>query len=208
MLVLGQPESLCAFWHRNPTLIDWDDIVSSNTNRQIHAHTGSAGKPKVDYLAERIKLINPSCIVHAQRAFYTPENADELILPNMNYVLDAIDRKIPKYTFITIAAVTTFQLSAWVSQDPKSNLGESDNDPLLAQLRKVITKRFDLRQCKQRAPASLRLLQRSNPYPDNQGNICTQNPLPMRAHASRQKAGFGSITHLTGSMASNGRLCH
>ena len=82
------------------TLIDWDDICLSNTNRQIHAHTGSAGKPKVDHLAERIKLINPSCIVHAQRAFYTPENADELILPNMNYVLDAIDRKNTKIHLI------------------------------------------------------------------------------------------------------------
>ena len=67
---------------------------------EIHAHNGSAGKLKVGQLAERIKLINPSCIVHAQRAFYTPENANELILPNMNYVIDAIDRKNTKIHLI------------------------------------------------------------------------------------------------------------
>ena len=67
---------------------------------------------KVDQLAERIKLINPSCIVHAQRAFYTPENSDELILPNMNYVLDAIDRKNTKIHLINhCRQETTFQLS-------------------------------------------------------------------------------------------------
>ena len=40
------------------TIIDWDDICYSNTNRQIHALDNNIGKSKVDVLKKRIlKLI-------------------------------------------------------------------------------------------------------------------------------------------------------
>lgn len=192
------------------TLIDWDDICLSNTNRQIHAHTGSAGKPKVDQLAERIKLINPSCIVHAQRAFYTPENSDELILPNMNYVLDAIDRKNTKIHLINHCRSNNIPIitcgGAGGRTDPSqirtADLGESDNDPLLAQLRKQLRKDFDLPR-EQRVKFDIPCVYSAEAmrYPDNQGNICMQKPTtndgPRQLDCA---AGFGSITHLTGSM--------
>ncbi|HCR29332.1 MAG TPA: tRNA cyclic N6-threonylcarbamoyladenosine(37) synthase TcdA, partial [Opitutae bacterium] len=41
------------------TLVDLDDICESNINRQVHALDGMIGKPKVDAMADRCRLINP-----------------------------------------------------------------------------------------------------------------------------------------------------
>jgi tRNA threonylcarbamoyladenosine dehydratase len=43
------------------TLIDHDDIDTSNTNRQIHTLQSTLDQSKVKALAERIRLINPEC---------------------------------------------------------------------------------------------------------------------------------------------------
>ena len=67
------------------TLVDWDDICFSNTNRQVHAMTGTAGRAKVDILAERIHLINPECGATPIREFYTDKNADALITADLSY---------------------------------------------------------------------------------------------------------------------------
>src|SRR5580698_10394163 len=56
------------------TLIDLDNVAESNTNRQIHAHDGNYGKPKVDAMAERIKLIDPACDVRVIEDFIEPDN--------------------------------------------------------------------------------------------------------------------------------------
>ena len=48
------------------TLIDLDDVCLTNVNRQLPALDGNIGRPKVDALAERIKLINPHCKVMTQ----------------------------------------------------------------------------------------------------------------------------------------------
>ena len=67
------------------TIIDWDDICLSNTNRQIHALSNAAGKSKANLLCERIQLINPECKVNAIREYYCPENADDLVHSDIDY---------------------------------------------------------------------------------------------------------------------------
>src|SRR5688572_29177387 len=47
------------------TLIDLDDVCVTNVNRQLPALEGNIGRPKVVALAERVRLINPSCRVTA-----------------------------------------------------------------------------------------------------------------------------------------------
>src|SRR5262245_31820335 len=47
------------------TLVDLDEVCISNVNRQLHAVTGEFGKPKVEVMAARVKLIQPDCEVHA-----------------------------------------------------------------------------------------------------------------------------------------------
>src|ERR1700712_5592665 len=52
------------------TLIDLDDVCLTNVNRQLPALDGNIGRPKVDALAERIKLINPHCKVTAVSDYF------------------------------------------------------------------------------------------------------------------------------------------
>ncbi|WP_233862338.1 tRNA cyclic N6-threonylcarbamoyladenosine(37) synthase TcdA [Paraburkholderia adhaesiva] len=73
------------------TLIDLDNVAESNTNRQIHALDGNYGKPKVEAMAERIRLIDPACDVRLVEDFVEPSNFDALLGGGFDYVIDAID---------------------------------------------------------------------------------------------------------------------
>ena len=55
------------------SLFDLDDVCISNTNRQVHALTGAIGQAKVTVMGERLRAINPACVVHAVADFVTRE---------------------------------------------------------------------------------------------------------------------------------------
>ncbi len=73
------------------TLIDLDNVAESNTNRQIHALDGNYGKAKVTAMAERIRLIDPACVVTQVEDFVEPGNFDAVLSSGFDYVVDAID---------------------------------------------------------------------------------------------------------------------
>ena len=72
-------------------LVDGDVVSVSNINRQVIALHSTVGRPKVEVMAERIRDINPDCVVRTHHCLYLPENADELDLSVYDYVADAID---------------------------------------------------------------------------------------------------------------------
>jgi tRNA A37 threonylcarbamoyladenosine dehydratase len=74
------------------TLVDLDDVCVTNVNRQLPALDGQIGRPKVEVLAERARLINPTCRVEPVAEFFTAESAERLLSPQFDYVVDAIDR--------------------------------------------------------------------------------------------------------------------
>ena len=128
------------------TLVDWDDVCFSNSNRQLQAMTGMAGKAKVDILKERISLINPECEVHAIRDFYTADNADKLLSGEIDYVVDAIDSLSPKCHLIAECRKKQIPIvvsgSAGGRVDPTrievEDLSRTKYDPLLARVRKKL----------------------------------------------------------------------
>ena len=73
------------------TIVDNDTISYSNLNRQIIALQNTVGQSKVEAFKERIYSINPECNVYTKQMFYLPENADEIVLEQYDYVIDAID---------------------------------------------------------------------------------------------------------------------
>ena len=73
------------------TLVDGDLVAESNINRQIVATANVIGLPKVQVMARRIQLINPSCQVKAHRCFYLADTADLFDLSHYDYVVDAVD---------------------------------------------------------------------------------------------------------------------
>ncbi|MDX2109343.1 MAG: tRNA threonylcarbamoyladenosine dehydratase [Verrucomicrobiota bacterium] len=74
------------------TLVDMDDVCITNFNRQLPAVEGNVGKPKIEALAERVRLINPECVVHQRYEFYTDSSEDRILAEPYSYVVDAIDR--------------------------------------------------------------------------------------------------------------------
>lgn len=83
------------------TVVDADMVCISNINRQLIALHSTIGKPKTDLFKSRFEDINPSVEVEAVHRFLTPENLDEIMNDNVDYVVDAIDTVAPKIALIT-----------------------------------------------------------------------------------------------------------
>lgn len=81
-------------------LIDHDDVCVSNINRQVHATCKTVGKSKAMLMKERVLEINPDCQVTAYQEKYTADNADQLLKPSYDYVVDAIDMVTSKIDLI------------------------------------------------------------------------------------------------------------
>lgn len=82
------------------TLIDFDTIDITNTNRQLHATIETVGQPKVQVMAERCRSINPAAQIEPIQEFFTADNSDELLNRGYDYVLDCIDHVTAKLTLI------------------------------------------------------------------------------------------------------------
>ncbi|PKM93874.1 MAG: tRNA cyclic N6-threonylcarbamoyladenosine(37) synthase TcdA [Firmicutes bacterium HGW-Firmicutes-1] len=81
-------------------LIDDDCICLTNINRQLHATRKTVGKPKVEAMKERILDINPKAEVETIQSFYMPDNADEMLQDDYDYIVDAIDTVTAKIDLI------------------------------------------------------------------------------------------------------------
>jgi molybdopterin/thiamine biosynthesis adenylyltransferase len=72
------------------SLIDYDQVSVSNTNRQLHAMDGEFGKSKVEVMTRRLRLINPELKINSIDDFLKPENM-ELYIQSGWAILDAMD---------------------------------------------------------------------------------------------------------------------
>ena len=75
----------------NLILVDDDTVCLTNLNRQIHATYDTISKNKVDVMKERILSINKNCIVETKQMFVKPEDLENIIPDDVDYVVDAID---------------------------------------------------------------------------------------------------------------------
>ncbi len=74
------------------TMIDFDEVCVTNTNRQLPALEGNVGRPKVSVLAERVLAISPDCRVDPVQEFLTEQTVDRLLSVPYTWVVDAIDK--------------------------------------------------------------------------------------------------------------------
>ncbi|MET1253661.1 tRNA cyclic N6-threonylcarbamoyladenosine(37) synthase TcdA [Aliikangiella maris] len=132
------------------SLIDLDDICSTNTNRQIHANVESVGKMKVTEMAERIQKINPECQVNPVTDFIHTDNQQILLADKPDYVIDAIDSVPAKVALIAyckrnkIRIITTGGAGGQI--DPLkitlSDLSRTIQDPLAAKVRSELRRHY------------------------------------------------------------------
>jgi tRNA A37 threonylcarbamoyladenosine dehydratase len=93
-------EALCRAGVGRITIIDFDDVCQTNINRQIHAMDGTVGRPKVQVMAERMRLINPDAEIIPYHESYSAETSPLLLADSYDYVVDAIDNITAKIHLI------------------------------------------------------------------------------------------------------------
>ena len=81
-------------------LVDSDVVAPSNLNRQLIALRSTLGEPKVEAFCRRAAEINPECRVEVRPQYVTPENVDELLNPDYDFVADCIDTVAPKVALL------------------------------------------------------------------------------------------------------------
>ncbi|MCL2481677.1 MAG: tRNA threonylcarbamoyladenosine dehydratase [Spirochaetaceae bacterium] len=125
------------------TLVDFDVIEVSNINRHIAAFDSTVGKPKVDVMGERIKDINPLCLVSKKNIFADKNSFDSIFAEKPDMVIDAIDSLGPKADLLAycvankIAIVSS--MGAALKKDPSkikiADISKTDVCPLAKKLR-------------------------------------------------------------------------
>lgn len=81
-------------------LIDDDKVCLTNINRQIIATRKTVGKYKAEVMKERMLDINPDVEVTVHKCFFLPENADEFLFEEYDYVVDAVDTVTAKLELV------------------------------------------------------------------------------------------------------------
>jgi tRNA A37 threonylcarbamoyladenosine dehydratase len=128
------------------TLIDLDDVCLTNVNRQLPALDGNIGRPKVAALAERVRLINPACVVTTISEYFTAQTAERLLAVRYDWVVDCIDLMSNKALLIAectkrgLAVLTVGAAGGRrdASRIRVSDFGGSHGDELLRQVRKKL----------------------------------------------------------------------
>jgi len=138
------------------TMVDLDDVCLTNVNRQLPALDGQIGRPKVEALAERVRLINPQCRLATVGEYFTAATAERLLAKRFDWVVDAIDLMSNKALLIAectrrgqpVLTVGSAGGRRDATRIKVSDLGGSHGDELLRQVRKKTAAR--LRFCEGR----------------------------------------------------------
>ncbi|MBX3749609.1 MAG: tRNA threonylcarbamoyladenosine dehydratase [Opitutaceae bacterium] len=191
------------------TLVDLDDVCVTNVNRQLPALDGHIGRPKVEVLAERVRLINPACRVTTVTEFFTAASAARLLAERFDFVVDAIDLMSHKalaigearrrgYPVLTVGAAGGKRDA---TQIRAGDLGDAWGDELLRQVRRKLRRdhgfapgtqkgrmKFDVR-CVWSSEAPV--------YPWADGT-CAAEPEPGSNLTLDCESGFGTAVFVTG----------
>lgn len=134
---------------QNIRLIDFDTIQPSNLNRQILALETTIGRPKAEVARERVLAINSDCRVESLQLFAGDETLDEILDPEPDLLIDAIDSLNPKTGLLYTAWVrkipTISSMGAALRTDPTlircGDLFSTTNCPLAKHVRKRLRRR-------------------------------------------------------------------
>ncbi|NVJ49667.1 MAG: tRNA cyclic N6-threonylcarbamoyladenosine(37) synthase TcdA [Gammaproteobacteria bacterium] len=190
------------------TLIDLDDVCTSNINRQIVALDSTVGQSKVAVMAERIQAINPECQVNAIADFITADNLATVIPEQVTVVVDAIDSVRPK---VALLAHCKRRKQAVISVggaggqiDPGkiavADLNRVQQDPLLAKVRSELRRHYQFsRNPKRRYGIECIYSTEQLLYPQPDGSVCHSKTLNDGSTRLDCASGFGSATVVTAS---------
>lgn len=185
------------------TLVDMDDICTTNTNRQIHALASTIGRPKTTVMAERIRDINPDCRVTAVDDFVTPDNVAELLAGGFDYVIDATDSLGAKAAMIAwckrnkVRIVTIGGAGGQVdpTQIQVADLTKTIQDPLARKLKERLRRGYHFSKTRKFGVDCV-FSSEALKYPQPDGSACTSKQAQgsMRMDCA---SGFGASMVVT-----------
>jgi|SRR5579883_98635 len=131
------------------TLVDFDRVCVTNTNRQLQALAGTVARPKASVLAERVRLINPQATARPIAAFYGERTADALLAERPDWIVDAIDNLKAKCHLIAACRARGLRLvsstGAAGRSDPTAlrvvDLADTRVDPMALAVRHILRKK-------------------------------------------------------------------
>lgn len=191
------------------TLVDFDEVCISNTNRQIHAVTGNIGRMKTKVLQERAEAIHPAVQIHLIEEAFNLETEELIFAQPYDVVIDAIDQGHKKL-FLAQACLKrgipqVIVGSAGGRHDPTQiktgDLAESYEDPLLAILRKDLRQQAGLPR-KKKGPMGIQsVFSAEKPrYPVSEN--CETAFSDTKPESFKKPldcaTGFGTVSHVTG----------
>jgi len=131
------------------TLVDFDDVCVTNTNRQLHATVKGVGKSKATLMAARCQEINPEVKAEAVKEFYRADLAEQLLTPGHDFVVDAIDNVKAKlhllHRCVTLGIPVVSSMGAAGRLDPTAirveDLCHTHMDPFAKDIRKLLKRK-------------------------------------------------------------------
>ena len=135
----------------NITLIDLDDVCTTNINRQIHALTETVGLSKVEVMQQRIAAISPLCEVTCIEDFVTQETVFEYLKADFDFVIEATDSVKAKAAIVAWCKRNKVDMitvgGAGGQIDPRQitsgDLAKTTQDPLSAKLRSELRRFYN-----------------------------------------------------------------
>lgn len=188
------------------TMIDHDDISTSNINRQLHALHDTVDQSKVLTMQARMLSINPDCDVQAEDDFLAEKNLSHYLDRDFDAVIDAIDNIRFKAAMIAhcrrrkIRIITTG--GAGGRTDPLAigvaDLSRTWNDALAAKVRSRLRSDYGFTKNPKRRFGIECVYSSEQPvYPDSDGNVTHAKPGVPGARLDCEQ-GYGSVSYVTG----------
>lgn len=192
------------------TLVDLDDLCLTNTNRQIHALSGTIGQSKAKVLAERVSAINPEARCSVKASFYTEKTSDDLLACQPDLVVDAIDSVRPKCHLLATCHSRRVPVIACGGAggriDPTriqiDDLSRTHGDALLLSVRRRLRSDYHFPRVgdSKKKPPKFRIPAVFSPepprFPSCDGGITLERPADLPG-TIKCDSGYGASTHVT-----------
>jgi tRNA A37 threonylcarbamoyladenosine dehydratase len=188
------------------SLVDLDEVCVTNINRQLPALTDTVGRAKVAVMAERIRAINPECRVTAEQKFFNEQTAAELLAPEYDFILDAIDDVTNKLLLLVRCRDQKIPVIACGGAGGRreltsvrvGDLSKASHDKLLSEVRRRLRKEhgFPAEHSVMNLPC-VYSVERAV-YPQADGSVCEMRSSAEDGARLNCNGGLGSATFVTG----------
>ena len=187
------------------SLVDYDEVCISNSNRQIHAMSETVGQFKSQVLAQRAQKINPEVSVIQHQCFFSEKSQEAILSEPYDYIIDAIDDVKNKCLLLAECRQRGFKIitvgGSGGRRDPSKikvkDLSRTHGDRLLQKTRKKLRQDFAFPKGDKKLGIPCVFSDEVPYFPDGQGCV-NQGMGHHPGRAMDCATGFGSSVSVTG----------